>query len=208
MTPAAYSTHFGVPITATIDTAKTGASISKNICGQFLERGDDIVNTGIWSEMLVDRKFLYPASSTTPMYPPVIGGAGGNPRFRPFLRSGEVSETGICRSTSLARTPHTKTYSRRYMQHELTERFGPFPLTHNLAPPCGDWLCPVKSRYPSWQSGRAPRILRIRPMRVKSEQRFTVRESRSRGSSASLDVPENSMPAKTLLPGAGRRKRR
>ena len=69
-------------VTATIDTAKTGAPISKNIYGQFLEHGGDIVNTGIWSEMLVDRKFFYPVAASAPTPPPVIGGAGGNPRFR------------------------------------------------------------------------------------------------------------------------------
>jgi alpha-N-arabinofuranosidase len=47
-------------VTANIDVAKTGAPISKNIYGQFLEHGGDIVNAGIWSEMLVDRKFFYP----------------------------------------------------------------------------------------------------------------------------------------------------
>ncbi len=45
-------------VSATIDTTKTGATISKSIYGQFLEHGGDIVNTGIWSEMLVDRKTL------------------------------------------------------------------------------------------------------------------------------------------------------
>jgi alpha-N-arabinofuranosidase len=68
--------------TATIDTSKTGAPISKNIYGQFLEHGGDIVNTGIWSEMLVDRKFFYPVAATAPTPPPVMGNAAGNPRFR------------------------------------------------------------------------------------------------------------------------------
>src|SRR5664279_5625748 len=39
-------------VNATIDVSKTGAPISKNIYGQFLEHGGDIVNNGIWSEML------------------------------------------------------------------------------------------------------------------------------------------------------------
>ena len=69
-------------INATIDTSKTRTPISKNIYGQFLEHGGDIVNTGVWSEMLVDRKFFYPIATTAPTPPPVIGGAGGNPRFR------------------------------------------------------------------------------------------------------------------------------
>jgi len=69
-------------VNATIDISKTGAPISKNIFGQFIEHGGDIVNTGIWSEMLVDRKFFYPVAATAPTPPPVIGNAGGNPRFR------------------------------------------------------------------------------------------------------------------------------
>lgn len=70
------------PITATIDTSKTSAPISKNIYGQFLEHGGDIVNTGVWSEMLVDRKFFYPVASAAPAPPRVLDKAGGNPRFR------------------------------------------------------------------------------------------------------------------------------
>jgi alpha-N-arabinofuranosidase len=69
------------PVHATIDTTKTGAPISKNIYGQFLEHGGDIVNTGVWSEMLVDRKFFYPVQTSAPKPPPVMGNAAGNPRF-------------------------------------------------------------------------------------------------------------------------------
>src|SRR3984885_9650798 len=72
----------GPAITATVDIAKTGAPISKNIYGQFLEHGGDIVNNGIWSEMLVDRKFFYPVAASAPTPPPVMSNAGGNPRFR------------------------------------------------------------------------------------------------------------------------------
>jgi alpha-N-arabinofuranosidase len=55
------------PITATTDTSKMGAPISKNIYGQFLEHGGDIVNTGVWAEMLVDRKFFI---RSPPVHPP------------------------------------------------------------------------------------------------------------------------------------------
>ena len=68
-------------ITATVDVAKTGAAISTNIYGQFLEHGGDIVNAGIWSEMLVDRKFFYPVATVAPTPPRAIGNAAGNPRF-------------------------------------------------------------------------------------------------------------------------------
>ncbi|MGA7312587.1 MAG: alpha-N-arabinofuranosidase [Silvibacterium sp.] len=69
-------------VSATVNVSKTGAPISKYIYGQFLEHGGDIVNTGVWSEMLVDRKFFYPVVTSAPTPPPVIANAGGNPRFR------------------------------------------------------------------------------------------------------------------------------
>ena len=69
-------------VNAAIDTSKTGAPISKYIYGQFLEHGGDIVNTGVWAEMLADRKFFYPVATSAPTPPPVMGNAGGNPRFR------------------------------------------------------------------------------------------------------------------------------
>lgn len=48
--------------------------------GQFLEHGGDIVNAGIWSEMLSDRKFYYPVATAAPKPPVVIDNAAGNPR--------------------------------------------------------------------------------------------------------------------------------
>ncbi len=98
-------------VTSTIDTAKTGAPISRNIYGQFLEHGGDIVNTGVWSEILVDRKFFYPVATTAPTPPPVIGGAGGNPRFRrtPTRWWAPVgSENAVTMDTKL---PYTGDYS-------------------------------------------------------------------------------------------------
>ncbi len=68
-------------VNATIDVSKTGVPISKYIYGQFLEHGGDIVNNGVWSELLVDRKFFYPVAASAPTPPPVLGNAGGNPRF-------------------------------------------------------------------------------------------------------------------------------
>jgi alpha-N-arabinofuranosidase len=69
-------------IHATIDASKTGPPISKYLYGQFLEHGGDIVNTGVWSEMLVDRKFFYPVAASAPTPPPHMSNAGGNPRQR------------------------------------------------------------------------------------------------------------------------------
>jgi len=48
---------------ATIDGSKTGAPISRNIYGQFLEYIGGIVNNNIWSEMLDDRKFYFEINS-------------------------------------------------------------------------------------------------------------------------------------------------
>ncbi len=79
MLPAAALSQSPV-ITATVDVAKTGAPISKNIYGQFLEHGGDIVNAGIWSEMLVDRKFYYPVALSAPIPQAAMGNAAGNPR--------------------------------------------------------------------------------------------------------------------------------
>ena len=62
--PCAVSSQTRV-VNATIDTSKTGAPISKNIYGQFLEHGGDIVNTGVWSELLVDRNEQVPDVEVT-----------------------------------------------------------------------------------------------------------------------------------------------
>ena len=70
-------------VVATIDVSKTGAPISKYIYGQFLEHGGDIVNTGVWSEMLIDRKFFFSIATTAPAPPRVVATVGGgNPRFK------------------------------------------------------------------------------------------------------------------------------
>ena len=69
-------------VNVAIDTSKTGAPISKNIYGQFLEHGGDIVNTGVWAELLADRKFYFAVSATAPQLPQPMGNAAGNPRFR------------------------------------------------------------------------------------------------------------------------------
>jgi alpha-N-arabinofuranosidase len=56
-------------INATIDASKTGAPISKYIYGQFLEHAGSLVNSGIWAEMLDDRKFCNPVTSKPPAEP-------------------------------------------------------------------------------------------------------------------------------------------
>ena len=69
------------PVNATIDALKTGAPISRYVYGQFLEHIGGIVNTGVWAEMLDDRKFYYPINSHPPAEPPAA-----NPMRRPPLR--------------------------------------------------------------------------------------------------------------------------
>jgi alpha-L-arabinofuranosidase len=58
------------PVHATIDASKTSHPISKYIYGQFLEHAGNLVNEGVWAEMLADRKFYYPISSQPPEEPP------------------------------------------------------------------------------------------------------------------------------------------
>jgi alpha-N-arabinofuranosidase len=67
-------------INATIDTTQTRPPITKYMYGQFLEHLGNIINTGIWAEMLDDRKFYYAVTSHLPMQ------AATAPRGRGFLR--------------------------------------------------------------------------------------------------------------------------
>jgi len=53
----------GQAATVTIDTADTGAPISKYIYGQFIEHLGRCIYGGIWAEMLEDRKFYFPITS-------------------------------------------------------------------------------------------------------------------------------------------------
>jgi len=74
-------------VNVVIDASKIGAPISRHIYGQFLEHGGDIVNSGVWAELLADRKFFYPVGSKAPQPPPVMANGAGNPRFnRPITR--------------------------------------------------------------------------------------------------------------------------
>jgi alpha-N-arabinofuranosidase len=71
-----------MPVSVVIDASKTSAPISRYLYGQFLELAGDLVDTGVWAELLTDRKFFYPVSTSAPTPPPVMGNAQGNPRFR------------------------------------------------------------------------------------------------------------------------------
>ena len=98
-------------INATIDTSKTGTPISKNIYGQFLEHGGDIVNTGVWSEMLVDRKFFYPVATSAPNASPVMGNAGGQSPLAPHAHSLVGADRRRRAVTMDAKNPYTGDHS-------------------------------------------------------------------------------------------------
>jgi len=57
-------------VTASIEAARTFAPINKMVYGQFLEHIGSLVNSGLWAEMLDDRKFF----NTIPTPPPTNGG--------------------------------------------------------------------------------------------------------------------------------------
>src|SRR5579871_965965 len=57
-------------VTASIDASKTFAPINKMVYGQFLEHIGNLVNSGLWAEMLDDRKFF----NSIPTPPPPTGG--------------------------------------------------------------------------------------------------------------------------------------
>jgi alpha-N-arabinofuranosidase len=72
------------PIAATIDATKTGAPISKYLYGQFIEHIAGTINTGIWAEMLNDRKFYYPVTAQAPAPARGRGGRGPAARWTPI----------------------------------------------------------------------------------------------------------------------------
>ena len=51
------------PVIATLDANKVGEPISKYDYGMFIEHIGNLINHGLWSEMLDDRKFYFPISS-------------------------------------------------------------------------------------------------------------------------------------------------
>ena len=65
------------PITVTIDAGQTRAPISPYLYGQFIEQLGNVINRGIWAEMLDDRKFYFPVTTEPPP------GFPTRSRFRP-----------------------------------------------------------------------------------------------------------------------------
>ncbi len=60
-------------VSATIDASKTRPPIRKYVYGQFIEHLGGVINSGIWAEMLDDRKFYYPAVSQVQAANPTLG---------------------------------------------------------------------------------------------------------------------------------------
>jgi len=71
------------PVKARIDASKTRAPISKYVYGQFIEHIAGIINTGLWAEMLDDRKFLQPIAVPPSPAPPPRGRPGALRRWSP-----------------------------------------------------------------------------------------------------------------------------
>ena len=66
------------PIVATMDAGAPGDPISPYLYGMFIEHLGTLINHGLWSEMLDDRKFFFPITS------------GDEATFRAILESGDV----------------------------------------------------------------------------------------------------------------------
>jgi alpha-L-arabinofuranosidase len=56
-------------VTAVVDAAKAGVPISPYVYGQFIEHAGNISYSGLWSEMLEDRKFFYAVQPKPPEEP-------------------------------------------------------------------------------------------------------------------------------------------
>jgi alpha-L-arabinofuranosidase len=69
------------PVIATLNAAKVASPISRYDYGMFIEHLGNIINHGLWSEMLDDRKFYYPVNSVEQKEP------SGPPARMRFLRS-------------------------------------------------------------------------------------------------------------------------
>jgi alpha-N-arabinofuranosidase len=78
MAASARSPAPGQPVVATVDASKTGPPISPYLYGQFIEHGGSLIYSGLWCEMLDDRKFYY-AVQPKPAEDPNAGqrGPGG-----------------------------------------------------------------------------------------------------------------------------------
>ena len=68
---AAQQAPFNVPdpLNVTVDTQKTSDPVSKNVFGSFIEHIGTLIYRSVWAELLDDRKFYFPVTSTDPPAP-------------------------------------------------------------------------------------------------------------------------------------------
>ena len=59
-------------VAAAVDASKTREPITKYMYGMFIEHLGNLIDRGLWAEMLDDRKFYHPVNSK-PLQPPVLG---------------------------------------------------------------------------------------------------------------------------------------
>jgi alpha-N-arabinofuranosidase len=70
------------PLAVTVDASKTSAPINPFLYGQFTENANNnFYHTGLWAEMVDDRKFFYPVDASATQTPP--NGQRGARRWRP-----------------------------------------------------------------------------------------------------------------------------
>jgi alpha-N-arabinofuranosidase len=79
---------YGQSVSATIDASKTSAPISPYVYGQFVEHIGNIINSGLWAEMVDDRKFYGPIPA--PAAPVQEGPRFARMRTRPWTIVGPV----------------------------------------------------------------------------------------------------------------------
>ncbi|HKI70585.1 MAG TPA: alpha-N-arabinofuranosidase, partial [Verrucomicrobiae bacterium] len=82
------------PIAVTIDASQTRAPISPYLYGQFIEQLGNVINRGIWAEMIDDRKFYYPITTEPPP------GFPTRSRFRPHRWTPIGPESSVLMDTN------------------------------------------------------------------------------------------------------------
>lgn len=80
-------------VEGTIDAARMSAPISNHVYGQFVEHIGNLMNTGLWAEMLDDRKFFNPVPGRAA--PPATTGRAARNRLRPWEAVGSASAVSL-----------------------------------------------------------------------------------------------------------------
>src|SRR6516225_3061960 len=57
------------PLVVTVDTQQTSDAVSKYVFGRFIEHIGTLIYRSVWAELLDDRKFYFPITSTDPQTP-------------------------------------------------------------------------------------------------------------------------------------------